>query len=180
MARPASGAGHVEAAKQLLRAAKTPGELRQAQAVLLPLELGLSLQQTADAIGRSPGATCTMRTRFMAVREGKRPAARRKSDLRNRAKASLQQEARVLDEVMAGADQEPVLAIPQLKPLIEQRLGRTMALSSVYRMLARHGWRKLAPDTPHPKGDPQAREDREKSARACWSKSKPDLNARRH
>jgi transposase len=165
MARQASGAEHVKAARQLLRMAKTPEQLRQAQAVLLPLELGLNMRQTADAIGRSIGATCTMRTRFMAVRQGQRPTARRKSDLRNRAKASLQQEARVLDEVMTGTSQGQVLVIPHLKPLIEQRLGTTLALSSVYRMLARHGWRKLAPDTQHSKGDPQAREDWKKTPR---------------
>jgi transposase len=169
----------VKAARQLLRTAKTPEQLRQAQAVLLPLELGLSMRQTADAIGRSAGTTCTMRTRFMAVRQGQRPAARRKSDLRNRAKASLQQEARALDEVMTGAGQGQVLVIPHLKPLIEQRLGTTLALSSVYRMLARHGWRKLVPDTQHPKGDAQARQDWEKNSPTHWSKSKPALNAKR-
>jgi transposase len=169
----------VQAAKQLLRTAKTSEELRQAQALLLPLELGLSILQTAAVIGRSPGATCTLRTRFMAVREGRRRAPRRKSDLRNRAKASIEQEARVLDEVLAEASQGQVLVIPHLKPLIEQRLGRTLALSSVYRMLARHGWRKLAPDTQHPKGDPQAREQWKKNSPANWSKSRPVLNAKR-
>ena len=179
MARTASGAEHVQAAKQLLRTAKTPEQLRQAQAVVLPLELGLSLEQTAAAVGRSTGATCTMRTRFMAVREGRRQAPRSKRDLRNRAKASLQQEASVLDEVMQGAAQGQVLVIPQLKPLIEQRLGTTMALSSVYRMLARHGWRKLAPDTQHPKGDAQAREDWKKNSPTRWSKSQPVLSTKR-
>ena len=101
MARHAGGVQHIEAARQLLRTAKTAEELRLAQAVLLPLELGLSMQQTATAIGRSVGATCTMRTRFAAVREGRRTAPRSKRELRNRAGASLPQEARVLDEVFA-------------------------------------------------------------------------------
>ena len=43
MARSASDTEHVQAAKELLRTAKTPDELRQAQALLLPLELGLGL-----------------------------------------------------------------------------------------------------------------------------------------
>ncbi|MCL1960423.1 MAG: hypothetical protein FWG56_01265 [Desulfovibrionaceae bacterium] len=38
----------------------------------MSLEQGLSIEQTAAAIGRSVGATCTMRTRFMAMREGRR------------------------------------------------------------------------------------------------------------
>ena len=53
MARTPSGAEHREAARELLRTAKTVEQMRQAQAALLPLELGLSLEQTALAIGRS-------------------------------------------------------------------------------------------------------------------------------
>lgn len=89
MARLASGAEHVQAAKQLLRTAKTAEQLRQAQALLLPLELGLSIEQTAAVIGRSASVTCTMRTRLMAVREGRRPAVRPKSGLRNHARHRL-------------------------------------------------------------------------------------------
>ena len=51
-------------------------QLRAAQSVLLPLELGLNLVQTAQAIGRSVGATCKMRTTYCAVAAGKHPAAK--------------------------------------------------------------------------------------------------------
>lgn len=62
--------------------------------------LGLSLEQTALAIGRSLGVTCRMRTQYNpAPGEGKK-ATRSKCELRNRAKASLEQEARILDEVL--------------------------------------------------------------------------------
>lgn len=67
MARKASGADQLKTAKEALRTAKTADDLRLAQAVLLPLELGLSLKQTAKAIGRSVGATCNMRTRYCKV-----------------------------------------------------------------------------------------------------------------
>jgi hypothetical protein len=175
MARTASGVDHVQAARELLRSAKTVEQMRQAQAVLLPLELGLSLEQTAGAIGRSVGATCNMRMRFMAVSEGRRTAPRGKRELRNRAVATLEREAKVLDEVLRGAADVALLVVPQLKPKIEARLGKTLALSSVYRMLARHGWRKLAPDTRHPRGDLQAREDWKENSPAHWSKSQPGL-----
>jgi hypothetical protein len=38
-------------------------------------------------------------------------------------------------------------------------------------MLARNGWRKLAPDTAHPQGDASAREDWKKNSRGSWTKS---------
>jgi transposase len=171
MARTAGGAEHIDAAYALLRSAKTADQLRLAQAVLLPLQLGLSIEETALAIGRSPGATCAMRTRFGKVAAGEVEPPRSKRQLRNRANAALDREAQILDEVLAAGATGGVVVVPQLKPAIEARLGKTVALSSVYRMLARHGWRKLAPDTQHPQGNPAAREAWKKNAPPRWSKS---------
>lgn len=175
MARPASGTEHIEAAKELLHAAKTTAELRQAQAVLLPLELGLSLEQTARAIGRSVNATCTLRTRFAKIAAGILKPPRAKTALRSHALADLDKEAQILDEVLADVPAGGLIVIPRLKPLIETKMGKPMVLSTVYRMLARHGWRKLAPDTHHSQGDPQRREAWEKTAQ-CRSRNTGDVS----
>jgi len=171
MARTAGGAEHIELARKLLKTARTADDLRLAQSVLLPLELGLSIEQTALAIGRSSGATCTMRTRFAKVTAGEMVAPRSKRQLRNRAKVNLERERQILDEVLIDAAMGGVIVIPRVKPTIEAKLGKTLALSTLYRMLARHGWRKLAPDTHHPQGDPEAREDWKKNSPALWTKS---------
>ena len=171
MARKASGADQLASARELLRTAKTVDELRTAQAVLLPLELGLSLEQTAKAIGRSVGVTCNLRTRYGKVARREREAPRPKRALRNRAKATLEREAQILEEVLEGATRGGVVVIPPLKEKIAQRLGKPVALSTIYRMLARNGWRKLAPDTAHPKGDASAREDWKKNSRGSWAQS---------
>lgn len=144
MARTPSGAAHVEAMRALLRAAKTADELRQVQAVLLPLELGLSLQQTALVIGRSVTVTCKLRTRLLAIHTGQQSAPRSKRALRNHATTSLKREAHILDEVLGrrSPDEAPALPVAQFKPLVEARLGKTLALSTLYRMLSRHGWHK--------------------------------------
>lgn len=165
MARPASGADQIEAARASLKSAKTADQLRAAQAVLLPLELGLTLEQTAIAIGRSVGATCKMRTTYCAVAAGKRAAAKPKTELRNRAKATLEEEAAALDKALHDAHLGGIVVIPRIKPLVEKALGKKIALSGMYRMLHRHEWRKLAPDTQHPKGDPLARQ--------VWKKNSP-------
>jgi hypothetical protein len=60
MTRTASGIEVLKQAKAFVVQAKTADQLRQAQAVLLPLEFGLSLEQTAQAIGVSVG--CPMST----------------------------------------------------------------------------------------------------------------------
>jgi len=171
MVRPASGKECIEAARQLLKSARTAEDMRMAQAVLLPLEMGLSLEQTAKIIGRSKGATCSMRIRFAQVSAGLRPAPRSKRTLRNRANADLEREKQILDEVLATAATGGIVAVPQIKPEVEALLGKPIALSTLYRMLARHGWRKLAPDTKHPQSDQEAREAWKKNFPTNWGKS---------
>jgi Winged helix-turn helix len=63
-----------------------------------------------------------------------------------------------------------IVVIPRIKPLVERALGQKIAPSGLYRMLHRHGWRKLAPHTQpaqpqQPKGNPQVRE--------VWKKNSP-------
>jgi transposase len=57
------------------------------------------------------------------------------------------------------------LVVGQVRAELEASLGRRMALSSVYNLLHRHGWRKLAPDKRHPHSDPLAQ--------AEWKKNSP-------
>lgn len=171
MARIAKGEEQREWARGLLATAKTAEELRHAQAILLPLELGLSLEQTALAIGRSVSATCKLRNRRRREAAGEITAKKRKRELRNRAVADLERESAILDAVLAGSGHGGVIVIPALKPAFEKALGRPVALSTLYRILARHGFRKLAPDTAHPKGDPLKREDWKKNSPASWRRS---------
>ena len=84
-----------------------------------------------------------MRTRFGKVAAGEMLAPRSKRELRNRANTNLERERQILDEVLPDAATAGVVIIPRIKPAIEAKLGKALALSSVYRMLARHGWRKL-------------------------------------
>ena len=170
MARPAGGSKDLAWAREQVSKARSADDLRQAQAILLPLELGLSLAQTALAIGRSVSLTCKLRNRKRRERANEIPVRKTKRELRNRATASLAQEAVLLDQVLAKASDGGVVAIPSLKPAFEKVLGREIASSTLYRMLARHGWRKLAPDTADPKGDPERREEFKKNSPAIWQK----------
>jgi hypothetical protein len=55
MARPASGKEILNSAKEYLAKARTIGELRQVQAVILPLEFGFTMDQVAAITGVSKG-----------------------------------------------------------------------------------------------------------------------------
>lgn len=153
MARTARGADNLEWAREVLARAQTVEQLRQVQSVVLPLDYGLSLEQTARAIGRSVPWTCRLRNRFLAgeiVGDGQRQSR----GGRRRQNMSAEQERDLLAPFLERARTGGMVAVGQVKTEIEARLGRPMALSSVYNLLHRHGWRKPAPDRRHPQGDP--------------------------
>ena len=150
MARPASGRELLVNAKECLAQARTIGELRQAQAVVLPLEFGFSMEQVAAAIGVSPGWACQLRTQF--IRAGGVGGTRQRGG-RRRENMSKEEEAAFLAPFFEKAAQGGILVVGEIKKALDERLGRKTALASVYNLLHRHDWRKLAPDKRHPKSD---------------------------
>jgi transposase len=61
----------------------------------------------------------------------------------------------------------------QIKAAFEKRVGREVSHSTVYRLLARHGWRKVMPRPAHVKKDIEAQETFKKNSR---KKSKKSVN----
>jgi transposase len=163
MARPPRGQEDVDRALGSIATATTIEQLRQAQAVVFPLRYGLSLKQAAEAIGVSRGWACRLRNQFIAgnVVGNKGKAVR---GGRRRENFSHEREAELLKPFLESASHGGILVVGQIKPQLEAALGRTMALSSVYKLLHRHNWRKLAPDKRHPQSDPEAQDDWKKNS----------------
>jgi transposase len=61
-----------------------------------------------------------------------------------------------------------LLVVSPVRAALAERVGQPVKASLVYRMLARHGWRKVAPDTRHPKSSPVAQADWKKNSRRRW------------
>ena len=159
MARPFTGGDEtIEIAQIAVKQAATLDGLRQAQAVLLPLMYGLSLEQTARVLGVSPGWACQLRRRFITGRfvgAAGAPAA----GGRKRQSMTIEQEHEFLAPFIEQAQNGGILVVGQIKAALDKHLGRAIGLSSTYSLLYRHNWRKLVPDKRYPKSDPVAREE---------------------
>ena len=177
MSRPASGDGKaLEDARAAIASAQTVEQLRQAQAVVLPLDYGLSLADTADVIGVSRGWACQLRRRFLNGRRVGAPDAPRAGG-RKRQNMSLEEEREFLASFLEQAARGGVLVVAQIKAALDKRLGQRVALASAYNLLHRHNWRKLAPDKTHPQSDPRAQAEWKKTPRYARS-DPPRLGAR--
>lgn len=143
-------------------------QLRAAQSILLPALAHATLEQTAALLGVSRASVPRLQQRF---REGIQPAARpsRSWGGRRRAMMSLEEEQAFLAPWVEQARGAGVLVVSPLRAALAEKLGRKkVAASVVYRLLARHGWRKVAPDTRHPKSDPAAQAEWKKNFPKRW------------
>ena len=87
---------------------------------------------------------------------------------RRRALMTLEEEKAFLAPWVEHARTAGVLVVSPLRAALAEKLGRKVAPSVVYRLLARHGWRKVAPDTRHPKSDLRTQEAWKKNSRMIW------------
>lgn len=69
---------------------------------------------------------------------------------------SVQEEKEFLAPFFAQAESGEIATVAQIQPAFEARVGHEVDDSTIYRLLARHGWRKLMPRPRHPQADLQA------------------------
>lgn len=75
------------------------------------------------------------------------------------------QEQELLAPFAQRAEAGGMLTVAEIQQAYRQRTGRDVARSTVYRLLERHGWRKVAPRPRHPKVDV--------AAQAAFKKTSP-------
>src|SRR5262249_4244781 len=72
---------------------------------------------------------------------------------------SIEEEKELLETFFDRAAKGEIVTAKQIKQGYEQKVGREVDESTIYRMLERHLWRKIAPRPMHPKADKQAQEE---------------------
>jgi transposase len=170
MARPATINNEmVEAARKIVQQAQTVRELRTGLSIVLPSALGASNATTAQVLGIG-SATVVRMQREIRDQVAGNPIQKGKWGGRRRQLLTIEEEKEFLAPWTQKAETGGVLVVPPIHEALERRLGRKVPASTVYRMLARHGWRKVTPDTCHPKRDEQAQEDFKKNSTRHWAK----------
>ena len=150
-------------AHQLRERATTAKELRKALSVLLIAEAGLDVGKTSDILGISERTVFRNRG-YMRNQDG---VPRNTWGGRRHYRMTIEEEREFLRSWEARAIQGGVLSVPPIHAALVERLGRSIPLSTTYRLLARHGWRKVQPDTKHPQSDPAVQEEFKKTSRNC-------------
>ena len=166
----ASDAATVEALTARLKQAKTIAEFQRIQCVLMRATTDCSASDIARVLGWATVTVHITHSRWAkegeAIFELKGKGGRRSQNL------TEQEEAEVLAPFLGHATAGNVLRVADIQAAYETRVGKAVPNSTIYRMLKRHGWRKVAPRPRHPKADVTARGAFKKaSAGSCAVKS---------
>ena len=157
----------VAKARAAVAQATDPDQLRAAQAVLLPAIANTTLDQTAALLGVGRASVSRLQRRF---REGLQLArGPRNWGGRRRSLMNTEEEKAFLEPWADQAREAGLVVVSPLRAALAEKLRRKKVTHSVvYRLLERHGWRKVAPDTRHPKSDATAQAEWKKNSQKRW------------
>lgn len=77
---------------------------------------------------------------------------------RRREYLTLTEEEQFLAPFFTRAQSGEIATVVQIQEAFEAKIGHPVDDSTIYRLLHRHGWRKLMPRPRHPKNDPEKQE----------------------
>ncbi len=133
MARHPTGYEALEAAKLDILNATTLKQMRVAQAVVFPLELRISLAQTAEMIGMTPGWVARARVRYIAKHSGLEIRDSRGG--RRNFLVTPDEEDAMVSKIMRNRRRLTRRPVHYLRDMLIAKVGREIALSTAYNIL---------------------------------------------
>lgn len=134
-----------------LKTADSHPEYQRIQCVLIRATLGSSASEIAQLLGWSTATVHVLHSRWAkegdAVFDVRRRGGRRNQHL------DPEQERALLGPFVESARAGGMLTVAEIQRAFEAKTGKRVAPSTVYRLLDRHGWRKVQPRPRHPKAD---------------------------
>jgi len=152
---------HIEV-KQALKTTRTKEEFQRVQAVLLRMEYGLRAAEIAKTLDMHTASVWNIHARFF--KEGSSIFQSKVHGGRYRENLTIKEEQKLLKSFFEQATRSGILIVSKIKEAYEELLGREVPHSTIYRMLERHGWRKIAPRPSHPKTDIELQETFKKTS----------------
>jgi len=116
------------ALERLLKETTSKPQMQRIQCVLLRARRQMNSEEVAASVGWSPGYVRQVWSSYL--QEGTEG---------------------LVEQAKAGG----ILVVSEIHRAYEREVGHEVPKSTIYRMLARQGWRKVAPRSHHPKNDPE-------------------------
>jgi transposase len=152
----------VERLAERLKRANSHSEYQRIQCVLIRATLGSSASEIAQLLGWSTATVHVMHSRW--AKEGEAIFDVRARGGRHHQYLTPEQERKLLAPFVERAQAGGMLTVSEVQQAYRECAGKEVARSTIYRLLERHGWRKIVPRPRHPKADLAAQSAFKKTA----------------
>ena len=138
----------------LLSETKDQSVFKHIQVVYLKSAHGIGAEEIARIVGFSRGYVWSIHSSYRQNGEAVFVSGKRGGDYHRN--ISFEAEKALLADIESEGDMGRILDIKRIKNRYEGLAGKPVHKTVIYRMLARHGWRKIAPRPHHPKNDKES------------------------
>jgi transposase len=130
------------------------------------LALGWEAQDVAEAVGLSRGSVYRRKAEYLS--EGERTLSIDGWGGRRGGVLSSEQEAQFVAHFEDAARAGQLVTAAEMLAELERRCGESPNPSTLYRILARHGWRKVIGRPRHPQADSERQEAFKETSQHSW------------
>jgi len=134
-----------------IKRANSHAEYQRIQCVLIRATLGSSAPEIAQLLGWATATVHVIHSRWNKEGDAIFDLRGRKGG--NHRHLDHTQEQHFLAPFVKQASAGGMLNVAEIRQAYEQQIGKSVAPSTIYRLLERHGWRKVVPRPRHPKAD---------------------------
>ena len=146
--------------------ATTLEEFKRYQALHLRVNEGMPVAKIASVTALAESTIHNLHSRCR--KHGLSAVLPKRKGGRYRSYLSVEEEKDLLRGMEPLAKRGGIVEVSKIHRAMEEKVGGEVAKNTVYRLLHRHGWRKIAPRPKHPKGDAAAQEAFKKTGRRSW------------
>jgi transposase len=155
---------------RLMRETKGLEQYKRMQAVYFRACYKEKAPKIAERVGLAIGTIWNIHRRWKC--EGPNIFEIRETGGRIREYLSLEEEKDFLKQFKKERERGRILEVKVIHEAYKKIIGGNIALSTTYRMLDRHDWRKIMPRPRHPKGELAVQETFKKTGQESLSKQK--------
>ncbi len=140
-----------EEQKQEIKEARKKNKDKRAETKLKALEMraeGCKLKEIGEKTGYHPKHVSKIVTKY--INEGIEAIMKPKYG-KNRKNMSYEEETEILKPFVQKAEKGQMVEVSEIKKVYQEAVGHKIGSGQIYRVLWRHGWRKVMPRSKHPK-----------------------------
>lgn len=140
------------------------------------LALGWEAQDVAEAVGLTRSSVYRRKSEFL--KDGESTLQTDGWGGRRGGILTEAQEAEFVAHFEDAARKGQMVSAAVMLTELARRAGKPASPATLYRILARHGWRKVVPRPRHPEADPARQEAFKETSRSSWRPPAPAIDAR--